>query len=105
MRCQDPTHTSSSSGGVEGGFQPVFHVNMPTLPQFTLNQIDMAFHRGAEAQKRASETVASLVQSTPKNSWCILWHFVGLNQSIEISYQKIGVIYRPPKTGMILEWN
>ena len=35
----------------------MFQVNMPTLPQPTLNQIDMAFHQGAEAQKRASETV------------------------------------------------
>lgn len=39
-----------------GGLQLIYQFNMPTLPQPSLNQMDMAFNRGAEAHKLATET-------------------------------------------------
>ena len=50
-----------------GGAQLIFQVNMPNLPQPSLSQMDMAYNRGAEAHKRATETaVITGTKYTPK---------------------------------------
>lgn len=37
-----------------GAMQTVFKQNLPPLPVPTLDQMDMAFHQGAEAHKRVT---------------------------------------------------
>ena len=50
-----------------GGVQPIFQVNMLNLPQPSLSQMDMAYNRGAEAHKCATETVVVTgTKYTPK---------------------------------------
>jgi len=54
-------------GSGVGGVQPIFQVNMPSLPQPSLSQIDMACNRGPEAHKRTTDTaVVSGTKYTPK---------------------------------------
>ena len=56
---QPATGGGGSGGGnggfVNGGFQPIIQVNMPTLPQPTLDEMDLAYHRGVDVHKRATE--------------------------------------------------
>ena len=61
LGCKAVAANQGGSGG-NGGSQPIYQFNMPTLPQPTLNQIDIAFNRGAEAHKRTTET--SVVSGT-----------------------------------------
>ena len=51
--------TPAQIGGNVGGsiLPPVVNVTLPATPQPTLNELELAFHKGADAQKRQSETV------------------------------------------------
>ena len=48
--------TMATTQGITKGYIPSSRSTL-TLPQSTLDQIDLTFYRGAEAQNRASETV------------------------------------------------
>lgn len=58
------------------GIHPIIQVSMPTLPQPSLSQMDMAHNRGAEAHKRATETSVetgtkyTAKQMTPLLAFC-----------------------------------
>ena len=43
-------------GFVNGIGQPIYNLHMPAIPQPTLDEMDLAYHRGADAHKRATET-------------------------------------------------
>ena len=57
-----PTGAALGTGGVSGsgngeGSHPIV-INMPTPPpHLTIDEIDMVYHRGVEANKRANETI------------------------------------------------
>ena len=42
-----------------GNIHPIFQVNIPAIPQPTLDQMDMAFHHGADAPKSATITAVT----------------------------------------------
>ena len=44
------------NGGHSGGaMQPIFHVNIPDVPRPTIDQMELAFHWGADAHKHETE--------------------------------------------------
>ena len=47
---------AGSNGAI---MQPIFQVNVPQLPVPTIDEMDLAFHRGAEAHKRATEVIVT----------------------------------------------
>jgi len=60
---RSPSTLGSSGGGGggvvigNGGVQPVFNVMVPDIPRPSLDEMDLAYIRGADAQKRIIETV------------------------------------------------
>ena len=57
---------------------PIFQVNMLSIPQPTLDQMDIAFHRGTDTQKRATETAATVGKKYTDRQLTHLLAFCGL---------------------------
>ena len=61
------------------GLQPIFDVNVLPIPQPTFNEMDYAYHRGTEAHKRATESIASTGTKYLDKEIVHLLAFCGLN--------------------------
>ena len=97
-----------AAGGVGGNMgveniRPIFQVNMPPpLPAPSVDQMDMAFHRGAECQKRHSETVVPVGDKIHGQAVsAFVGFFVGWIRRSRVCYPRFGLTYNPQKIGMM----
>ena len=61
--------------------QPIFNVNVPPAHTPTVDEMDLAFHRGADAQKRASEVIVTTGTKFSTQQMVHLLAFCGLDAS------------------------
>jgi len=62
--------------------QPVIQVNLPALPQPTLDELNLAYHRGADAHKRATEKAVLMGIKFSEKQLIHLLAFCGLRPGV-----------------------
>ena len=88
-RVTAPSPTINNGFGGGSGLAPVIHVNMPPTPQPTLDELELAFHKGADSQKRRTETVVPSGSKYTDSQFIHLLAFCGLDSATRHELPKI----------------
>ena len=68
---------------------PIINMTMPAIPQPTLNELELAFHKGADSQKRVTETIVPSGTRYTDAQLVHLMAFCGLDSSQRHKLPKI----------------